>query len=473
MNTNECLLALDLGTTTCRCLAFDTSGHVLAEASREVTLHCPAATHAEADPAEWWDASQAVIQKVMSIVRSGSFVPVAMGLAGLKHAVVALDEEGRLLGRTMLWMDQRCHPQVEWLNTQESEAVERIHGPDAQVTATPSLAKLRWLSENEPELVQETQCYLLPKDYIRYRLTGTMATDPADAGGTMMYDQRTGTWSPAMVALAGIDMAQLPPIRPSSALAGVVSPEGAQATGLPEGLPVVIGMADVQATMLGLGSNQTEQTVIYLGTAAWIGVQKTGARFKIRATATTGAALRWLRDLVGGSYEELVAEAAEVPAGADGLLFLPHLCGERAPFFRPDLRGRLLGLSIMHGRGHLAQALLEGCSCHLRWLTEGFDDLPRRILVAGGGAKSAHWVQTLADILGASVWVPECVEAGAMGAALLASVGSGIYESEAEAVAGMVRLGRRYDAQEATRTTYEEVYSRYRRAEADLVLARS
>ncbi|MBC7293522.1 MAG: hypothetical protein H5T84_05395, partial [Thermoleophilia bacterium] len=316
MQDSPCFLSLDLGTTTCRCVAFDVQGHALAKASRETTLFCPAMNHAEADPHEWWSAVREAIRRVLESDSSLASRIAAVGLTGLQHAMVPIDEHGQPMGRVMLWMDQRCQPQINRLNTREKETIEKIAGPGARVVATHSLPKLCWLAENEPELVKKARYFLLPKDYIRYRLTGSIATDPSDAGGTMLYDQRGGGWSPSLVQLSGISLQQLPPIRPSHEVNGFITSEAAALTGLPEGLPVVVGAGDVRATILGMGGESSDQALVYLGTAAWVRFKDSGIGTRLRATATTGAALRWLRDLLGGSYEELVTEAAAVPPGA-------------------------------------------------------------------------------------------------------------------------------------------------------------
>ena len=247
-------------------------------------------------------------------------------------------------------------------------------------------------------------------------------------------------------------------------------------TGLPEGLPAVVGAGDVQATLRGMGGGEPDWVGIYLGTAAWISLNREGKGMRLWATATTGAALRWLRDVLSGpektlAYADLMAGAADAASGAEGLVFLPHLCGERAPFYDPALRGSILGLSLRHGRGHLVRAVLEGCACHLRSLVEEIEGgVPERIVAVGGGAKSSLWVQILADILDRSIWVPEVVEAGAMGAAILASVGAGIYGAEAEAIERMVRLETQFTPNQETHAVYEHLYDRFCRAEKEVTI---
>jgi xylulokinase len=468
----DCILGLDLGTTTCRCLAFDRRGDVVGCASTEVAPEHPAPGRALVHADRWWEAARQVLRDVASQLARLAVRPVGLGLAGLQHAIVPLDAEGRVLAPSMLWMDQRAQAQVDWLNREARAILERVLGPGARASSTPSLPRLRWLSEHQPELLARAQTLLLPKDYVRYRLTGQAASDPSDAGGAMLYDPRSGDWSPDLLALAGVRPEQMPPILPPDALAGQVTPQAAAETGLPAGLPVAVGAGDTLATILGSGGEHAGRALIYIGTAAWVRRQGPRDRARFLATATTGAALRWLRDLLAGpgdglSYEQMMAEAALAPPGAEGLVFLPHLCGERGPFPDPEARGLLAGLSLRHGRGHLARAVLEGACCHLRWLLE--DDAaaaPDEIWAAGGAAYSALWMQTLAEVLGQPVHTPRITEAGALGAAILAAVAVGLYADRQQAVAAMVHPGPVYMPDLARAAQYNEVYARWRESEA-------
>ena len=468
----DCVLGLDLGTTTCRCIAFDLQGHAIAVASREAPPEHPAPGLAVVHAASWWAAVRQVLGAMAGQLADLGARPVGLGLSGLQHAMVPLDGEGQVLAPSMLWMDQRSRAQVEWLNGEGRSSLEAALGPGARASNTPSLPKLRWLSEHQPELLAHTQVLLLPKDYVRYRLTGHIGTDPSDAGGTMLYDARSGDWAPGLLELAGVGREQMPPIYPSDALAGKITPEAATQTGLPAGLPVAVGAGDTMATILGSGGEHTGRAFIYIGTAAW--VRRPGPRDRTRflATATTGAAVRWLRDLLAGAgdrvtYDEMMADAAQAPPGSEGLLFLPHLCGERGPVPDPDARGLLAGLSMRHGRGHLARAVLEGTCCHLRWLLDdGATVAPDAIWVAGGAVHSAVWMQMLAEVLGRPVHTPRVAEAGALGAAILAAVGVGLYADRERALAAMVHPGPVYRPDPARTDAYEDVYMRWRELEA-------
>jgi xylulokinase len=266
----DCLLGLDLGTTTCRAIAFDAQGHQLAEARRELLPECEAPGLAVVHASRWWGAASHVLREVTAELQTRGITPLALGLTGLQHAMVPVDEEGQILAPSMLWMDQRCQGEVDWLNNEGRAALESAIGPGARASTTPSLPRLRWIAHHEPETVARARWFLLPKDYIRYCLTGAVGTDSTDAGGTMLFDGRVGCWSPGLVELALIDPRQLPPILPSESVAGTVTAVAAALTGLPAGLPVVTGMGDTSATRLGSVAGDASCALIYIGTAAWV-----------------------------------------------------------------------------------------------------------------------------------------------------------------------------------------------------------
>jgi xylulokinase len=323
--------------------------------------------------------------------------------------------------------------------------------------------------------------FLLAKDFVRFRLTGSLATDPTDAGGTLLYDRRAGDWSPEMLALVGVSPEQMPPILESTAVAGAVVDEAARATGLAPGTPVVVGGGDVYCTLIGANAlNLPEDAAsiracLYLGTAGWLSVARPepargrSLADRFGATATTGAALKWLLTLLGtarpgspfDSYASLLQEAERVPLGARGLLFLPHLMGERAPETDPDAKGVFFGLSLAHGRGDVARAVLEGCAFQLRRIAENLDlSGVEAMVVVGGGAKSTLWVRVVADVLGVPLLVPRVLEAGALGAAILAGVGVGAYgDGVGEAAGRLVQIVERVEPDLSHRVSYERAYS--------------
>jgi xylulokinase len=395
----------------------------------------------------------------------------AVGITGLMHAPILLDGAGHSVTPAMLWMDQRCAPQAEALRRQCEVA-----GLDAgrRLSTTISAPKLRWLADERPEVMARAEHFMLPKDYLRYRLTGVAGTDPSDAGGTGVFDRERGEWHTALVQLCGLPARLLPPLRPATALAGQVTAAAAAETGLRQGTPVAMGAADTQATLLGAGAVAVDEVCLYLGTAAWLAfLGGGGGRPAIRgfgATATTGAALRWLRDLlttvtgedVPASYDALTRAAAAVPPGAEGLLFLPHLMGERGPRADPQARGALVGLTLRHGRPQVVRAVLEGTAFHLRCLLE--DRLagrrPAAAVVCGGAARSPLWMQLLADVCDMPLRTLEVVEAGALGAAILGGAAVGLLTVE-EAPAHMVRVACHYAPDGPTAARYDALFARY------------
>jgi xylulokinase len=414
------------------------------------------------------------VRVLRAVLGGGGVAPeqiAAVGITGLMHAPVLLDTAGQPVTPAMLWMDQRCAPQAETLQRQ-CEAAGLDTG--RRISTTSSAPKLRWLADERPDVLARAAHFMLPKDYLRYRLTGVAGTDPSDAGGTGLFDRERGEWHTALVGLCGLPASLLPPLRPAAALAGRVSAAAAVETGLRPGTPVAMGAADTQATLLGAGAVAVDEVCLYLGTAAWLAfLGGGGGRPAIRgfgATATTGAALRWLRDLlttvtgedVPASYDALTRAAAAVPPGAEGLLFLPHLMGERGPRADPQARGALVGLTLRHGRPQVVRAVLEGTAFHLRCLLE--DRLagrrPAAAVVCGGAARSPLWMQLLADVCDMPLRTLEVVEAGALGAAILGGAAVGLLTVE-EAPAHMVRVACHYAPDGPTAARYDALFARY------------
>jgi xylulokinase len=473
------LLAVDVGSTTTRCVLFDLQGRPVAEAYREPRTYHPQPTWTEVEPEEWWSAAVEVIREVIQQAGAARERIRAVGLCGLKHALAPVDARGRPLARAMLWMDQRCQPQAAWLAREHGDLIEAIMGGGRGVSTTPSAPKLRWIVEHDPDLLARTHVFLPAKDFVRFRLTGTLGTDPSDAGGTRLYDPRSGDWAGELLARIGVPREKMPPIYASTHVAGPVTPEAAALTGLAPGTPVVVGAGDVQSTLVGANTFGARHACLYLGTAAWMSVARPAAAAAgervdrplsaacFGATSTTGAALKWLRQLLQGdaaspaaSYGALLQEAAAAPVGARGLIFLPHLMGERGPRDDPQAKGVLFGLTLAHGRGDIARAVLEGCAYQLRRIASGLP-LPEKneMIAVGGGAKSELWLSILADVMGVALLVPRVVEAGALGAAILAGVGVGVYPSVEEAAAALVQIQARVAPDEARRERYEAAYA--------------
>jgi xylulokinase len=448
----------------------------VAEAYREPKVHHPRTNWAEVDPEDWWEATVGVIRETLQRAGTPSQEILGIGFCGLQHVLVPVDSEGRSLARAMLWMDQRCQPQVAWLAREHRKLVEEMMGQEWAFSTTPSAPKLRWIVENEAELLHRTYKFLLVKDFIRFRLSGTAATDPYDAAGTGLFDWRAGEWSHRMLDLIEMPGDKMPPVQDPTQVVGGVTEEAAQATGLAPGTPLVVGGGDVLCTCTGANALSPERACLYLGTAAWISVPGVGGSI-LGATATTGASLRWLGELLeshdpqrfdsdlphGSLYTALLREAESVPPGSRGLIFLPHLMGERSPQHDPAAKGVLFGLTLAHGRGEVVRAVLEGCAFQLRRILEssgsGRMNEMSEMVAVGGGAKSALWLDILADVTDIELLVPRVLEAGALGAAVLAGVGVGVYSSVEEAAEALVRVVDRHEPDGTRKDFYGRIYS--------------
>jgi len=483
----EYLLGLDQGSTTSRAVLYNLEGQIVAEAYREVYPYHPYPTWAEVDPEDWWKATTAVIREALASSGVDPAAIVGVGLTALLHAAVPVDRDGRPLARAMLWMDQRCQPQVEWMIREHGAEIEEIMGSGRQPSTTVTAPKLRWWLENRPEIIERTYKFLWPKDFIRYRLTGAMASDPTDAGGAfLLHPERR--WATEILELIGISPEKLPPMLEPYDIAGYVTAQAARETGLAEGAPVVTGCGDTLATLIGANASQPNRGCLYLGTAAWLSLGSftryfapprepppRRRRWSFGATATTGATVKWFRDLVSGCpegsgvrellpYETLLDEAATVEPGAGGLIFLPHLMGERG-LDNPYAKGVFFGLTLAHGRRHLMRAVLEGSAYFIRQLVERAEEPLEEIIIVGGGAKSSLWRQIFADVIGVRALVPRILETGTLGAAILAGVGVGLYPGVAEAADTLVQIIGEHIPNPRWRERYDGMYRVYRALE--------
>ena len=474
------LLGLDLGTTGVRCLAIDAGGRLLADASAEYPLYSPHPGWSEQRPEDWWETSRKVISQVAAEVRGDVR---GLGLSGQMHGAVFLDETDAVIRPALLWNDQRTAAQAEAIT--ERVGAQRL----LEIAGNPALTgfqapKLLWLRDTEPESYKRLARLLLPKDYIRLRLTGEAATDASDASGTLLLDLRTRSWSPEILEALEIDSQWLPQVFEGPEQTGSLRPEIGGELGLPAGLPVAAGGGDNAAAAVGLGVVREGLASCSIGTSGVLfahseklSLDPSGRlhafchaipdRYHLMGvTLAAGGSLRWWRDLVGiGGYDRLNELAAEAPPGAEGLLFLPYLTGERSPHLDPLARGAFFGLSSRHGLGHLTRALMEGVAFSLKDCFEIMSSLhvaPAQIRATGGGARSALWRQLLADILGCPVVRTVADEGPAYGAALLAGVAAGVFGSVEEACAGISLRSDVCEPDAARTRRYSEYYAAYR-----------
>ena len=479
-------LGLDTSTTATKAVLVDDAGHFVGEAATPHTAPTqPVPGGSEQDPADWWRATQASIRAVLDETGVTGADVAGVGLTGQMHGLVMLDDAGAVLRPALLWNDGRAYAECDAIREAAGglDRLVELTGNDAFAGFTAP--KLLWVREHEPETYARTAHVLLPKDYVRYRLTGAYAMDRAGAGGTLLLDLASRDWSAPLLDALDIDAALLPPTHEGTEVTGTISAEAAEATGLQVGTPVVGGGGDQAAQAVGVGAVEPDTWAVTVGTSGVVFAPSAEPRVAPGGRAhafphavpgqwhlmgvmlAAGDSLAWHRDTVapGVAFDDLVAEAAEVPAGADGAAFLPYLSGERTPHADVHARAGFVALQRAHRRGHLTRAVLEGVSFGLKdnlaLLREAGLPAPARVRLSGGAAKSPLWSQMLADVLDVALEVPAVGEAAALGAALLAGVGTGAWTSAEEACARAVRITKTTEPENAD--AYTDAYARFRK----------
>jgi xylulokinase len=452
------LLGIDVSTTAVKALLLDAHGRVAAEAAHPLRLETPRPLWAEQDPETWWEGAQASIRAALAQAGAAAGEVAAIGLTGQMHGLVVLDEHGAVLRPAILWNDQRTGAQCDEIRERVGrERLLRLTGNDALTGFTAP--KIVWVREAEPDVYARIRHVLLPKDYLRYRLTGGFATDVADASGTLLLDLAKRRWSEDVLATLDIPAEWLPSVFEGPDVTGTMTTEAAQTTGVAPGTPVVAGGGDQAAGAIGVGAIESGTVSVVLGTSGVVfastpapladGEGRVHAfchavpdRWHVMGvTLAAAGSLQWFRDTLctDTSFETLMAEAAGVPPGSEGLVFLPYLAGERTPYPDPYARGAFVGLTLRHRRGHLVRAVLEGVACSLRQCLELVDEVTMasatRVMVSGGGARSQLWCEIVASVCGLAVEQLGDREGAAFGAALLAGVGAGVWPDVAAACA--------------------------------------
>jgi xylulokinase len=454
------VLGIDTSTTATKAVLVDEDGRVIGVGAAEYGFEIPHPGWAEQAPALWWDGTVAAIREVLARTATPPLDVVAIGLTGQMHGLVLLDAADEVLRPAILWNDQRTAAECDWMRaTIGRERLVAITGNDALTGFTAP--KLVWVRDHEPDVWARVAHVLLPKDYVRLRLTGEHASDKADGSGTQLFELATRDWSPEIVKELGVDPASLAPTFEGPAVTGGISQAAADATGLRVGTPVVAGGGDQSANGVGVGAVDPGIVALSVGTSGVIFAatdrplyepegrvhafcHAAPGRWHLMSVMLSAAgSLRWYRDAIapGEAFGPLVEEAAGVPAGSEGLVFLPYLSGERSPHPDPDARGAFVGLSLTHARRQLTRAVLEGVAFGLR---DGLDLMveagmphPSTIRASGGGTASPVWRQILADVLEAEIATVETTEGAAYGAALLAAVGARWYATVGEATSGI------------------------------------
>jgi len=464
------IVGADVGTTGVKAIAVSPEGDVLASSERGYPLSTPAPGWSEQDPEDWWHAAEAALAEV-----SAGREIAGIGLSGQMHGLVALGDDDRPLRPAILWNDQRTGP--------ECEQIERTLGLERLIELTGNRAlpgftapKLLWLRAHEPDTYDRISRICLPKDYVRLRLTGAWAIDVADASGTLLLDVAARHWSEAVLNALDVPREWLPPVLESPSVSGETG----------AGVPVAAGAGDCAAAALGVGVAEPGPASIVLGTSGVVFATLPAYRPEPQARVhvfchglpdrwhamgvmlSAAGSLDWFRDALAPSvpFGTLLAEAEGWAPGAEGLLFLPYLQGERTPHADPDARGAFVGLQLRHDRGALVRAVLEGVAFGLRDSLEllralGVDVTSAR--VSGGGARSNLWLHICASVLGIPLERTRAEEGSALGAALLGGVAGGVFADVREAVAATVRVRDVVEPDPEWSSAYAELHERYRR----------
>lgn len=456
-------LGIDVGTGGSRAVLINEKGRVIASETAEHTeFAAPQIGWAEQDPEDWWRASSSAVRRILANENVKAEEIGAVGFSGQMHGSVLLDQANEVLRPALLWCDQRTEKQCARIT--EKIGAERL----IELVSNPAitgftLPKLLWVRENEPEIWKRVKTILLPKDYVRLRLSGDKASDVADASGTLFFDVRNRRWSSEILDALEIDKDLLPKVYESIEIIGTISKSGAEETGLREKTLIVAGAGDNAAGAVGMGVTHAGTVSATVGTSGVVFAVTETPKIDLHGrihtlchaipnrwhntgvTQSAGLSLRWFRDNFGDgqSYDDLVNEAAEISAGANGLLWLPYLMGERTPHMDAKARAAFVGLTASHTRAHLIRAVLEGVAFSLRDSLEIFKELGapvETIRLGGGGAKSKLWQQIQADVYGQTVEIVEADEDAAYGAAILAGVGAQNWNSVDEACAQTIRV---------------------------------
>ncbi len=494
-------LGIDIGTSGTKAIAIDEKGVILASATAEYPCDHPRPGWSEQSPDLWWAATKTTVSQVMSSSKFQRSDVVGVGLSGQMHGSVFLDAAGEVIRPALLWNDQRTAAECAEIETKAGgrEALIRLVANPALTGFTAP--KVLWVRKHEPQHWDRVRQILLPKDYVRYRLTGTFATEVSDASGTLLLDVANRRWSREMLGKLDIDAALLPDCHESPDVSATVSELGSKATGLPVGTPVVGGGGDQPAGAVGNGIIRQGVVSATMGTSGVVFAHADtlgfdpqgrlqrgchavpGAWHVMGVVLAAGGSFQWFRNELGKAevqlartrgedpYFMLTDEAAIVGPGAEGLFFLPYLTGERTPHFDPDAKGAWVGLTVRHGRAHMIRSLLEGATFAMRDSLELIREMGvgiEQIRISGGGARNALWRQIQADIYGNDVRTLNSTEGPAFGVALLALVGTGIYRTVPEACDATIRTVETTRVEPAARAYYDRAFAVYRQLYDDL-----
>ncbi len=473
------LMGIDIGTSSVKTAIIDTdSAQIAASARQEYPLQTPQVGYAEQDPDDWWQATISTVRQAIQTIDVSAICGI--GLSGQMHGTVCLDADAQPIRPAIIWADERSQPECQYLWNHLATNPDNIIIPGPPAPGFMATTMM-WLSQHEPDTMKRLRTVILPKDYVRLRLTGQIATDNSDAAATWLFDIETAEWSDTLLTICGLERRYLPEVVDSSTVDGMLTTEAAIALGLPADIPVVMGCADQPAQALGYGLTDPGTVLVTIGTGGQVFQVQNHAqtdsklryytfnhavpgRWYAEATLLTGGlALRWLRDLLGvKDYDELTQRACQVPSGIDDLLFIPHLLGERKA--EKSAYGGFMGLQLRHQVGHLARAVIEGITFAMKHCLDLIDpDQQAAIIVSGGATQSPFWLQLQADVYNRPLMTTNTQNHACIGAALVAGVGCGVYSSFTEAVALLLEpiISVEPDAMQAA--FYQERFARYRK----------
>ena len=491
-----CYLGIDVGTSGTKVLVMDARGRVLGTATGEHPISSPRPAWSEQDPRHWWRATVKAVGAALSAAGVAGRAVAGIGLSGQMHGLVCLGDSPEPLRPAIIWNDQRTAREAGDIEAAAGgkSGLIKLVGNVAMTSFT--LTKLLWVRRHEPRVFDRIKHILLPKDYVRYRLTGVRAGDVSDMSGTLLLDQRRRDWSAAAVKLFKLDRDILPPVYESHEVAGKVTAAVARRLGIPAGTPVVAGAGDQPAGAVGNGIVRSGLVSATMGTSGVVFVHSpkyvtdpagrvqtfcsavAGEYCMFGCILAAGGSFQWFRDTLAAAevaaarkrridpYELLTAAAAKAPAGCEGLFFLPYLTGERTPHADPFARGGWVGVTARTGRNELIRSVMEGATFAMNDALTIFRQRgirPREIRLSGGGARSRFWRQMQADIYGATCTTVRTEEGPAYGAAILASVGTGEYASVRQACKAIIKVTRTIRPKPAGRRAYQKYYRQYQR----------
>ncbi|MDI3482018.1 MAG: xylulokinase [Tepidanaerobacteraceae bacterium] len=479
-------LGIDLGTSSVKIILMDETGKVMANLSKDYPIYYPQKNWAEQNPEDWWNSTKEGIREIITKIGTKAGEIKGIGLSGQMHGSVLLDKEGKILMPAILWCDQRTHEECEYITEKLGQAnLTRYTGNKALPGFTAP--KILWIKKYLPDVFEKVDHLLLPKDYIRYKLTGEYATEVSDASGTLMFDVENRKWSKEITEFMGLSGDILPQCFESFEVTGKVSQKAAEETNLRQGIPVVGGGGDQAAGAVGTGAVKSGIISVALGTSGVVFASQdtysvdeknrlhsfchaNGKWHVMGVMLSAASCLKWWAEeacKIPGKkgFDQLLSEAEKAKPASEGIIFLPYLMGERTPYPDPDARGSFIGLNITHDRGYMTRAIIEGVSFGLRDSLEIIKTLGipvKEVRVTGGGARSKLWRQVLADIFDTNVNMINATEGPAYGAAILAAVGTGQFASVEEACDELIKVTESVEPVEENKRKYDEVYQIYR-----------